>query len=96
MLVSGLARQRHHFDVSDVSLDNCVISHRSAAKNLGVTIDSTLSFDRHIKEITKIAFLLAVTTGTCPPSADQGTQLWLLLGLLPFKVKAVWLIMDNQ
>ena len=56
MLAIDLAQQRHHFDVSDVSLDNYVISHRSAVKNLGVTIDSTLSCDRHIKEITKIAF----------------------------------------
>ena len=28
----------------------------STVKNLGVTFDSTLSLDQHIKEITKIAF----------------------------------------
>ncbi len=34
----------------------CVISQSLTAKNLGVTFDPTLSFDQHIKEITKITF----------------------------------------
>uniref|UniRef100_A0A671Y9A2 Reverse transcriptase domain-containing protein n=1 Tax=Sparus aurata TaxID=8175 RepID=A0A671Y9A2_SPAAU len=56
MLVIAPARQRHHVDQVTVTLDNCVISQSSTVKNLGVTFDSTLSFDQHIKEITKIAF----------------------------------------
>ena len=56
MLVIAPARQRHHVDQVTVTLDNCVISQSSTVKNLGVTFDSTLSFDQHIKEITKITF----------------------------------------
>ena len=55
MLVIAPARQRHHVDQVTVTLDNCVISQSSTFKNLGVTFDSALSFDQHIKEI-KIAF----------------------------------------
>ena len=55
MLVIAPARRRHHVDQVTVTLDNCVISQSSTIKNLGVTFDSTLSFDQHIKEITKIA-----------------------------------------
>ena len=56
MLVIGPARHRHQFDQVTVTLDNCVISQSSTVKNLGVMFDSTLSFDQHIKDITKIAF----------------------------------------
>ena len=56
MLVIAPARQRHHADKVSVTLNNCVISQSSTIKNLGVTFNSTLSFDQHIKEITKIAF----------------------------------------
>ena len=56
MLVIGPARHRHKFDQVTVTLDNCVISQSSTVKNLGVMFDSTLSFDQHIKDITKIAF----------------------------------------
>ena len=54
MLVIGPAR--HHVDQVTTTLDNCVISQSSPVKNLGFTLDSTLSFDQHIKEITKITF----------------------------------------
>ena len=50
------ARQRHHVDQVTVTLDSCVISQSSTVTNLHVTFDSTLSFDQHIKEITKITF----------------------------------------
>ena len=33
-----------------------VITQNSTVKNLGVTFDSTLSFDQHIKEMTTISF----------------------------------------
>uniref|UniRef100_A0A4W6F8H6 Reverse transcriptase domain-containing protein n=1 Tax=Lates calcarifer TaxID=8187 RepID=A0A4W6F8H6_LATCA len=56
MLVIGPARYRHQFDHVTISLDNCVISQSTTAKNLGVTLDRTLSFDQHIKDITKTAF----------------------------------------
>ena len=56
MLVVAPTRQRHHVDQVTVTLDNCVISQSSTVKNLGVTFDSTFSFDQHIKEITKITF----------------------------------------
>ena len=56
MLVIAPARQRHHVDQVIVTLNNCIISQSSTVKNLGVTFDSTLSFDQDIKEITKIAF----------------------------------------
>uniref|UniRef100_A0A4W6FHD0 Reverse transcriptase domain-containing protein n=1 Tax=Lates calcarifer TaxID=8187 RepID=A0A4W6FHD0_LATCA len=56
MLVIGPARYRHQFDHVTISLDSCVISQSTTAKNLGVTLDRTLSFDQHIKDITKTAF----------------------------------------
>ena len=39
-----------------VTLNNHVISQSSTVKNLGVTFDSTLSSDQHIKEMTMFAF----------------------------------------
>uniref|UniRef100_A0A667Z0D5 Reverse transcriptase domain-containing protein n=1 Tax=Myripristis murdjan TaxID=586833 RepID=A0A667Z0D5_9TELE len=56
MLVVGPPRHRHCFEQLTVLLDNCVISQSVAAKNLGVTFDPCLSFDRHIKDITKTAY----------------------------------------
>ena len=37
-------------------LDNRGTSQSLTAKNLGVVFDPTLSFDQHIKEVTKTAF----------------------------------------
>ncbi len=56
LLVIGPAGHRNQFDQEAVTLDNCVISQSLTAKNVDVTFDPTLSFDQHIKEITKIAF----------------------------------------
>ena len=56
MLVIAPARQRHHVDQVIVTLNNCIISQSSTVKNLGVTFDSTLSFDQHIIDMTKITF----------------------------------------
>ncbi|XP_078139509.1 uncharacterized protein LOC144539314 [Centroberyx gerrardi] len=44
--------------VSDLTLNfgDSLITQSPTVKNLGVTFDSALSFDAHIKEITKIAF----------------------------------------
>ncbi len=53
MLVVGPARLRHQFDNLTLTLDSCVISQSMAAKNLGVTFDPCLSFDKHIREITQ-------------------------------------------
>ncbi len=53
MLVIGPARHRHQFDQVTATLDNCVISHTGlTAKNV-LMFDLTLSFEQHIKEITK-------------------------------------------
>ena len=76
MLVVGPARHRHQFDQVTVTLVNCVISQSVAAKNLGVTFDLSLSFDKHIKEITKTAFfhLRNIATIKCSLSmADAET-----------------------
>ena len=56
MLVIAPARQRHHVVRVTVTLDNRVISQSSTVKSLCVSVDYTLSFDQHIKEITKITF----------------------------------------
>ncbi|XP_068191806.1 uncharacterized protein [Antennarius striatus] len=56
MLIIGPARHSNQFQNLTISVDNCLITHSSTVKNLGVTLDSTLAFDKHIKEVTKIAF----------------------------------------
>ena len=46
MLVIAPAQQVHHFDQVTITLDNCYLSRFNC--------QDTLSFDQHIKEITKI------------------------------------------
>ena len=54
-LVIAPAKQRHHVDRVTVTLDNCVIN--STVQNLGITFDSTLSFDQRINKNYQDCFL---------------------------------------
>ena len=56
MMVIGPAKLGHLFDHITLSLDDCAINRRDQVKNLGVLFDQTLSFDLHIKEVTRVAF----------------------------------------
>ena len=56
MLVVGPPNQRGLFEDISLTFDTCHVSQSSTIKNLGVTLDSSLSLSAHIKNVTKIAF----------------------------------------
>lgn len=56
LLVIGSKTHLPLFADLSLNIEGCVITPNSTVKNLGVTFDPILSFDVHIKEITKIAF----------------------------------------
>ena len=56
MLLISPTKLSHLQDTFTLSLDDCVIHSRDRVKNLGVVFDYTLSFNLHIKEITRVAF----------------------------------------
>ena len=56
ILVVGPTNQLPLLTDLRLNIDGCIITPHHTVKNLGVTFDSTLSFDRHIREITQTAF----------------------------------------
>ena len=56
LLVIGPAKYRHLYENLSVNIDGCIILESSTIKNLGVTFYSCLTFQFHIKAITKTAF----------------------------------------
>lgn len=56
MMTIGPARLNQQHDQLVLTLDDCVIQCRDRVKNLGVVFDQTLSFDLHIKQVTKVEF----------------------------------------
>ncbi|KAF7640529.1 hypothetical protein LDENG_00045150, partial [Lucifuga dentata] len=50
------AKHGHLFENLSVNIDDCIIPESSTVKNLGVIFDSRLTFQLHIKSITKTAF----------------------------------------
>uniref|UniRef100_A0AAR2KJT6 Reverse transcriptase domain-containing protein n=1 Tax=Pygocentrus nattereri TaxID=42514 RepID=A0AAR2KJT6_PYGNA len=57
LLGPKLARHRHRLSNSTLKLNNLSVSSSLSVKNLGVMIDADLSFDTHISNITRTAFL---------------------------------------
>ena len=53
-MIIGPQKLQNVFNNVSLSLDDCVVLGRDKMKNLGVTFDQTLAFDKHIKEVTKI------------------------------------------
>ncbi|KAF7647277.1 hypothetical protein LDENG_00174860 [Lucifuga dentata] len=56
LLVDRPAKYGHLFENLSVNIDNYIIPESSTIKNLGVIFDSRLTFQPHIKSITKTAF----------------------------------------
>ena len=56
LLVVGPKTQLPLLADLSLNIESCAITPNPKVKNLGVTFDSTLSFDGHIKEVTKTAF----------------------------------------
>ncbi|KAF7654004.1 hypothetical protein LDENG_00075870, partial [Lucifuga dentata] len=56
LLVVRPAKHGHLFENLSVNIDDCIIPESSTIKNLGVIFDSRLTFQPHIKSITKTAF----------------------------------------
>ena len=55
----GVTSPKHHQEVllsCTVNLDHISFSSSSTVRNLGVIFDQDLSFNSHIKQITKLAF----------------------------------------
>ncbi|KAF7657818.1 hypothetical protein LDENG_00021590 [Lucifuga dentata] len=57
LLVVRLAKYGHFFENFSVNIDACIISESLTIKNLGMIFDSHLTFQSHIKSITKTAFI---------------------------------------
>ena len=55
MLVLGPKKQRDLLLNLTINLDGCTVSNKTV-KDLGVTLDSDLSFDEHIKTVSRTAF----------------------------------------
>ncbi|XP_072769508.1 uncharacterized protein [Nerophis lumbriciformis] len=56
MLIIGPARHRHLFNNTTLTFDNQTITQGDSVKNLGIIFDPALSFESHIKSVTKTAF----------------------------------------
>ncbi|XP_061759223.1 probable RNA-directed DNA polymerase from transposon BS isoform X1 [Nerophis ophidion] len=56
MLIIGPARHRPLFNNTTLTFDNQIIKQGDSVKNLGIIFDPTLSFESHIKSVTKTAF----------------------------------------
>jgi hypothetical protein len=56
MLVLGLKKQRDLLLNLTSNLDGCTDVSNKTVKDLGVTLDPDLSFDEHIKTVTRTVF----------------------------------------
>ncbi|XP_072770121.1 uncharacterized protein [Nerophis lumbriciformis] len=56
MLIIGPARHRHLFNNTTLTFDKQTITQGDSVKHLGINFDPTLSFELHIKSVTKTAF----------------------------------------
>ena len=56
MLVLGPKKQRDLLLNPTINLDGCTVVSNKTVKDLGITLDPDLSFDEHIKNISKVAF----------------------------------------
>lgn len=56
LLIIKSSKHKHIFENLTITLDGCKISQSPTVKNLGVIFDPSLSFQTHIKAITKTAF----------------------------------------
>ena len=56
MLVLGPKKQRDLLLNLTINLDGCTVVSKKTVKDLGVTLDPDLSFDEHIKTVSRTAF----------------------------------------
>ena len=56
MLVLGPKKQRALLADLTVNLDGCMVVSQKTVKNLGVTLDPDLSFEEHIKYVSRVAY----------------------------------------
>ena len=56
MLVLGPKKQRDLLLNLTINLDGCTVVSNTTVKDLGVTLDPNLSFDEHIKTVSRTAF----------------------------------------
>ena len=56
MLVLGLKKQRDLLLNLTINLDGCTVVSNKTVKDLCVTLDPNLSFDKHIKTVSRTAF----------------------------------------
>ena len=56
MLVLSPKKQRALLLDLTISLDGCTVISNKTVKDLGVTLDTDLSFDEHIKTVSRTAF----------------------------------------
>ena len=61
MLVLGPKNQRDLLLDLTVNLDGCTVVPNKTVKDLGVTLEPDLSFDEHIKTVSRTAFSIYVT-----------------------------------
>ena len=57
ILVLGPKKQRDLLLNLTINLDGCTVVSNKTVKDLGVTLDPDLSFDKHIKTLSRTAFI---------------------------------------
>jgi hypothetical protein len=56
MLVLCPKKQRDILLNQTINLDDCTVVSNKTVKDLGITLDPNLSFDKHIKTVSRTAF----------------------------------------
>ena len=81
MLVLGPKKQRDLLLNLTIHLDGCTVVSNKTVKNLGITLDPDLSFDEHIKTVSRTDFSIYLTlqkSETFCPKMMQKTESMLL------------------
>ena len=84
MLILGPKKQRELLLNLTINLDGCTVVSNKSVKDLGATLHPDLSFDEHIKTVSRTAFfhlriLLQKSETFCPKRMHKNYSMLLLL-----------------
>ena len=83
MLVLGPKKQRDLLLDLTINLDGCTVVSNKTVKDLSITLDPDLSFDEHIKNISRTDFSIFVTLQKsetfCPKMTQKNKSMLLSL-----------------
>ena len=83
MLVLGPKKQRNLLLNLTINLDGCTVVSNKTVKDLGITLDPDLSFNEHIKTVSRTAFSIYITLQKseifCPKIMQKNSSMLLSL-----------------